>query len=1448
MSSSKKLSGGESFLSKVLSPRKSACKRIEVPDEAVGVDRTKLESLRGPLKKQSRKGRWQKRYFRTVNHYLVYFASSKMIEIRSCHDLVDVISVAIIGRFGHIEIVMKSDENGEDDWTISLQAKDLDEAQQWVDNLNARRKLFEGHVIDEKGSKKKRRPSGWALLRKTAMKDFHHVDVEIEGPVMQLTRSRFKPWKSRFLRLVSGELRFYKSEPLTTEGFKKYVAVVNCLTVSSVSFSDEFEDTEEMSPAGEKKLQTVFVLHTTSNTKDIVIRACATGTGIAYVSAQLMCRRWVAAANAAHEQATKAALGHLDSHLEKKEKSDQHASNPYIVQQYDVISDAGARAKMYAAQFRQSFSDVDAAEDSIEVVVAKLNEVLQELSDVAEICSGIVPSRHEIFRDYVDVYHPLIEQKVIQCVYQYPDDDGGGGGGGGNGGGGSGGAENDQGETKKGEAAIEAHETLRILDFLKGYSELLESHLEGHHGLFDFGNAGGTRSLVEMLSELYVNMAKHDFMQMCLRISNFIMTHPNDAVHGVDTGILSSTGPVDLLNMIHEYIGQSAKSGLDSLQAKVFVMCSQGVTAYLHDLELRVAQIRHLLMIDFEDVNVGEHKDVKEKGNPNTLLFLCVLVNDAELLVETFDALEDEYSDLIEDHEYLFSGMTLEEHVSNTIHECQSLGQLALLQIQRVIFDDLNPMIPELMTSKFSVLETMLATMQDYFQDFEVHIRPVPFMKMLGYCYECTLKIYMAYFIEAHTDNAKRVKKGQLGGLRVALDQEQADEKFPDAHATLRKNLHRIQAFFVQHAADVPVFRGAKRSFRIQLILSDFIEDVVYRLPISKVHEAFVNLIKQFAAAQAQCFPHIMVLFSRLTLLRNYAQEALQWSKDLESLTGGASIKSPKHFPHSRKNILKKCFAVLAEDPFSVDVEAMRGALVNAEAKLQSYLTRLPKRNEIRKMHKQGQIILRGDAAEASLDIVRFVKAQNIVTGIGLPGDKIELQLCADAVLAGALDARKAGGARRNSVLGSLFHRARAPSSEKNERRGSIASLSKMVGTGSFMFMFRSSRATQNTSQEAALARARAAANPLSFFAEAPVAPGGVGTVQAMSPEQEKALEQGVILLQMGAIRQNEYDELERSIMSAHARLAEEGRLPVGGGKGGGGGGMIDENQERSWLHAAIKTRLSAFDDLDEGMQRAIVYAFDKVYAPGTVMEQGAEGDCMFIVKSGNYDVFVDGKLVNTLGVGALFGELAMLFSAPRNASIVYRKDESTNQAGMLWKISRLSFHAAINETNDKLEDDSSIVGRLSEQFRTDSRFRRKRSRSSFGKDSTVTPDEVMGESPNPESRRILFHKTSMRTFAPIVVPQKSHGEGNEKTGQRPNIMAMKSLQRCESLLEALDSSTEANSRDFILRDDDQVVPWDGDQVVPLEAIREETPVSPKAGGTTDGAKHALVHYRERLG
>ena len=45
---------------------------------------------------------------------------------------------------------------------------------------------------------------------------------------------------------------------------------------------------------------------------------------------------------------------------------------------------------------------------------------------------------------------------------------------------------------------------------------------------------------------------------------------------------------------------------------------------------------------------------------------------------------------------------------------------------------------------------------------------------------------------------------------------------------------------------------------------------------------------------------------------------------------------------------------------------------------------------------------------------------------------------------------------------------------------------------------------------------------------------------------------------------------------------------------------------------------------------------------------------------TGFFDVYVDGTLVNTLGPGSLFGEMALLFAAPRNATIVLKKDNDS--------------------------------------------------------------------------------------------------------------------------------------------------------------------------------------------
>ncbi len=63
-------------------------------------------------------------------------------------------------------------------------------------------------------------------------------------------------------------------------------------------------------------------------------------------------------------------------------------------------------------------------------------------------------------------------------------------------------------------------------------------------------------------------------------------------------------------------------------------------------------------------------------------------------------------------------------------------------------------------------------------------------------------------------------------------------------------------------------------------------------------------------------------------------------------------------------------------------------------------------------------------------------------------------------------------------------------------------------------------------------------------------------------------------------------------------------------------------------------------------------------FAPGEVIfGQGDTGDCMYVIRSGEVDIEVNGKVVETLTPGTLFGEMALIDGGPRSATARAKTD-----------------------------------------------------------------------------------------------------------------------------------------------------------------------------------------------
>jgi CRP/FNR family cyclic AMP-dependent transcriptional regulator len=65
----------------------------------------------------------------------------------------------------------------------------------------------------------------------------------------------------------------------------------------------------------------------------------------------------------------------------------------------------------------------------------------------------------------------------------------------------------------------------------------------------------------------------------------------------------------------------------------------------------------------------------------------------------------------------------------------------------------------------------------------------------------------------------------------------------------------------------------------------------------------------------------------------------------------------------------------------------------------------------------------------------------------------------------------------------------------------------------------------------------------------------------------------------------------------------------------------------------------------------------ESFFAGQEIFAEGQPGDLMYVVKEGEVDVIVHGKVVETVGSGGIFGEMALIDRIPRSATAVAKTD-----------------------------------------------------------------------------------------------------------------------------------------------------------------------------------------------
>ena len=135
-------------------------------------------------------------------------------------------------------------------------------------------------------------------------------------------------------------------------------------------------------------------------------------------------------------------------------------------------------------------------------------------------------------------------------------------------------------------------------------------------------------------------------------------------------------------------------------------------------------------------------------------------------------------------------------------------------------------------------------------------------------------------------------------------------------------------------------------------------------------------------------------------------------------------------------------------------------------------------------------------------------------------------------------------------------------------------------------------------------------------------------------------------------------------------------------------------HQKTSDQVARLKASVSAnflFSHLDDEQSSLVLGALVEKPIPAKdikVITQGDAGDYFYVVEKGTFDIYVNSKgtvepgpsgmgvKVNTIGPGGSFGELALMYNAPRAATVISTEPNST-----LWALDRVTFRRILMDS-----------------------------------------------------------------------------------------------------------------------------------------------------------------------